>query len=364
MARILVVDDEKKMRHLLSMMLASRGHTTEQAADGREAFDLLLRKPYDLVITDLRMPHMDGRELFRHMKSRGIDIPVIFITAFATVESAVESLQEGVVDYISKPFEEDRILATVERTLRLSSILEENRDLLNELRRMSGSYDIVFQSQAMHRVVNLVKAVAEEDTTVLIRGESGTGKELLARFIHETSPRRTKRFVPVNCAAIPQGLIESELFGHEKGAFTSADRRSLGKFEAASQGTLFLDEIGDMPLDAQAKLLRVLQEKKIQRVGGQTEIPVDVRILCATNQDLESLVQEGRFRSDLFYRINVFPIELPPLRHRLEDVPLLANHFARRFFASDDMEITPGAMDLLMNYSWPGNVRELANVME
>lgn len=364
MARILVVDDEKKMRHLLSMMLASRGHTAEQAADGREAFDLLQRKPYDLVITDLRMPHMDGRELFRHMKSRGIDIPVIFITAFATVESAVESLQEGVVDYISKPFEEDRILATVERTLRLSSILEQNRDLLNELRRMSGSYDIVFQSQAMHRVVNLVRAVAEEDTTVLIRGESGTGKELLARFIHETSPRRTKRFVPVNCAAIPQGLIESELFGHEKGAFTSADRRSLGKFEAASQGTLFLDEIGDMPLDAQAKLLRVLQEKKIQRVGGQTEIPVDVRILCATNQDLESLVQEGRFRSDLFYRINVFPIELPPLRHRLEDVPLLANHFARRFFESDDLEITPGAMDLLMNYSWPGNVRELANVME
>ncbi len=364
MARILVVDDEKKMRHLLSMMLENRGHTADQAADGREALDLLGRKPYDLVITDLRMPHVDGRELFRLMKSQGLDIPVIFITAFATVESAVESLQEGVVDYISKPFEEERILATVERTLKLSSILEENRDLRDELRRMSGSDEIIYRSEAMKRVVNLVKAVAEEDTTVLIRGESGTGKELLARFIHHLSPRHKKRFVPLNCAAIPQGLIESELFGHEKGAFTSADRRSLGKFETASQGTLFLDEIGDMPLEAQAKLLRVLQEKKIQRIGGQVEIPVDVRIVCATNQDLEALVQEGRFRSDLFYRINVFPIELPPLRDRQEDVPLLAQYFAQRFFESDDVEITPGAMDLLLNYPWPGNVRELANVLE
>ena len=364
MARILVVDDEKKMRHLLSMMLENRGHTADQAADGREALNLLARKPYDLVITDLRMPHMDGRELFRLMKSQGMETPVIFITAFATVESAVESLQEGVVDYISKPFEEERILATVERTLRLSSILEENRDLRNELRRMSGSDEIIYRSEAMKRVVELVKAVAEEDTTVLIRGESGTGKELLARFIHHMSPRHKKRFVPVNCAAIPQGLIESELFGHEKGAFTGADRRSIGKFETASQGTLFLDEIGDMPLEAQAKLLRVLQERKIQRIGGQAEIPVDVRILCATNQDLESLVQDGRFRSDLFYRINVFPIELPPLRDRQEDVPLLASHFARRFFECNDVEITPEAMELLTKYPWPGNVRELANVME
>ncbi|MEJ5365525.1 MAG: sigma-54 dependent transcriptional regulator [Desulfosoma sp.] len=364
MARILVVDDEKKMRHLLSMMLENRGHTADQAEDGREALDRLSQRPYDLVITDIRMPHLDGRELFREMKNLGMDIPVIFITAFATVESAVESLQDGVVDYISKPFEEERILATVERTLNLSRILEENKDLRNELRRMSGSEEIIFRSEAMKRVVDLVKAVAEEDTTVLIRGESGTGKELLARFIHNMSPRHRKRFVPVNCAAIPQGLIESELFGHEKGAFTSADRRSLGKFETASQGTLFLDEIGDMPLDAQAKLLRVLQEKKIQRIGGQTEIPVDVRIVCATNQDLEGLVQEGRFRADLFYRINVFPIELPPLRDRLEDVPLLARHFAGKFFESQDMEITPGAMDLLVKYTWPGNVRELANVME
>jgi len=364
MARILVVDDEQKMRHLLSMMLENRGHTADQAQDGREALQKLAQKPYDLVITDLRMPHVDGRELFREMKALGLDIPVIFITAFATVESAVESLQEGVVDYISKPFEEERILATVERTLRLSSILEENKDLKDALRRMVGSEQIIYRSSAMARVVELVKAVAEEDTTVLIRGESGTGKELLARFLHNLSPRHKKRFVPVNCAAIPQGLIESELFGHEKGAFTGADRRSIGKFETASQGTLFLDEIGDMPLDAQAKLLRVLQEKKIQRIGAQTEIPVDVRIVCATNQDLEALVQDGRFRSDLFYRINVFPIELPPLRERAEDIPMLAEHFAKRFFESEDMEITPAAMDLLMSYAWPGNVRELANVME
>ncbi len=364
MARILVVDDEKKMRHLLSLMLENQGHDAEQAKDGVEALEKVSQKPYDLVITDIRMPRMDGKEFFRQMKSLGIDIPVIFITAFATVESAVESLQEGVVDYISKPFEQDRILMTVERTLRLSRILEENKDLRNELRRISGPDEIIYQSERMHQVVELVKAVAEEDTTVLIRGESGTGKELLARFIHKMSPRHRKRFVPVNCAAIPQGLIESELFGHEKGAFTSADRRSIGKFELASGGTLFLDEIGDMPLEAQVKMLRVLQEKKIQRVGGQVEIPVDVRIVCATNQDLEQLVNEGRFRSDLFYRINVFPIELPPLRERKEDIPLLAMHFARKFFETADVQIPRESMNLLTNYSWPGNVRELANVME
>ncbi len=364
MARILVVDDEPKMRHLLSIMLRGKGHDVDQAENGQAALDRLAERPFDLVITDIRMPRLDGKGLFKEMKARGLECPVVFITAFASVESAVESMQEGVVDYISKPFEEDRILTTVERTLSVSRILAENRDLRQELRRISGTGEIVFQSEKMRRIVDLAATVASEESTVLIRGESGTGKELLARFIHHCSERAKGRFVPVNCAAIPQGLMESELFGHEKGAFTSADRRGVGKFEQASGGTLFLDEIGDMPLEAQAKLLRVLQEKRIQRVGGQKEIPVDVRIICATNQSLEGLVREGKFRSDLFYRIHVFPIEPPPLRERMEDVPVLARHFLKRFNGSPDFDISGDAMRLLENYSWPGNVRELANVIE
>ncbi|MFO7802675.1 MAG: sigma-54 dependent transcriptional regulator [Desulfovermiculus sp.] len=363
-ARILVVDDEKRMRHLLSLMLEGNGYQVHQAEDGQEALERLQEAAFDLVIADIKMPRLDGHGLLKCMKQESIDTPLVFITAFASVESAVEAMQQGVVDYISKPFDEDRILLTVQRSLNLSRIMAENKELKQEIKKIAGEEKIIYSSQIMHKTIETAANVAREETTILIRGESGTGKELLARFIHRSSLRHQHRFVPVNCAAIPAGLMESELFGHEKGAFTNADRRSIGKFEYASKGTLFLDEIGDMPLEAQAKMLRVVQEKKVQRVGGKEEIPVDARIVCATNQSLEDLVRQGKFRSDLLYRINVFPIELPPLRERTEDIPLLVEHFLQRFNPGQIMHISQQAVDILKKYSWLGNVRDLANVME
>ncbi len=364
MAQILIVDDEARMRHLLSIMLARRGHRVEEAGDGLEALEKLRNAAFDMVITDIKMPRMDGMALLKKITEGDNPCPVVFITAFATVESAVEAMQQGAVDYITKPFEEERILLTVERTLSLSRLMAENRDLRQELQKAVGSDEIVYVSERMKKVMDLAARVAASDTAVLISGESGTGKELVARYIHATSPRRKGRFVPVNCAAISPNLVESELFGHEKGAFTGADRRTLGKFEYASGGTLFLDEIGDLPLEAQAKLLRTLQEKKVQRVGGNEEIPVDVRIICATNRKLEELVQAGAFRQDLFFRINVFPIEPPPLRERMDDVLPLSRHFLRRMAGSQPPELTEGAVKALLAYRWPGNVRELANVVE
>ncbi len=364
MARILVVDDEERMRHLLSILLERKGHTVEQAGDGQEALKKILYQGYDLTIADVKMPKMDGHQLLKEIQANNIECPVIFITAFASVDAAVQAMQEGVVDYISKPFEEDRILFTVERTLNLSKIMAENRDLRQELKQVTGEENIIYESSKMTEVIELASQVAVEDSAVMLYGESGTGKDILARFIHRLSDRNKGRFVPVNCAAIPQGLVESELFGHEKGAFTGADKRSIGKFETASDGTLFMDEVGDLPLEAQAKLLRVLQDKKIQRVGGTKEIPVNVRIICATNQDLEELVKSGKFRSDLFYRINVFPLELPPLRERKEDIPPLSEYFVRCLNKGTSIKITEQAMQILKRYPWPGNVRELNNVLE
>ena len=364
MAHILIVDDEERMRHLLSIMLTRKGHRVDQAGDGVEALEMIESTPFDMVITDIKMPRMDGTILLEKVKEMDLLCPVVFITAFATVESAVEAMRKGAADYITKPFDEDRILLTVERTFNVSRIMVENRDLREELRKAVGSEEIVYGSEAMSRIIELAAKVAKSDSAVLICGESGTGKELLARYIHYSSPRSRNRFVPLNCAAISSNLVESELFGHEKGAFTGAHRRVTGKFEYASAGTLFLDEIGDLSLEAQAKLLRALQEKKIQRVGGNEEIPVDVRVICATNQDLDELVKKGGFRQDLLFRINVFPIEPPPLRERRDDVPLLAKHFLSRLGRTPDVQLTEGAVRLLMEYGWPGNVRELANVME
>lgn len=364
MVRILVVDDEEKMRHLLSIMLERRGHLVDQARDGIEALEMIGKAPYDMVITDVKMPRMDGETLLRKIMQMDAPCPVVFITAFATVESAVDAMRAGAADYITKPFEEKRILLTVERTLNLSRIMAENRDLKRELQQTTGSEEIVYGSGKMSEVMDLATRVAEGDTAVLITGESGTGKELLAKYIHKASPRRNKRFVPVNCAAISPNLVEAELFGHEKGAFTGAIRRNQGKFEYANGGTIFLDEIGDLSLEAQAKLLRALQEKKVQRVGGNEEIPVDVRVICATNQYLGELVNRRDFRQDLYFRINGFPIEPPPLRERMDDVILLAKHFLGRMAAGWDVTLTDGAARLLTGYTWPGNVRELANVIE
>ena len=336
----------------------------DQAGDGMEALDMIRTTPFDMVITDMKMPRMDGTALLKEIKALNLPCPVVFITAFATVESAVEAMRQGAADYITKPFEEDRILLAVERTLSLSRIMAENRELRQELRKVSGPDEIVYGSRAMSEVVGLASMVAGTDSAVLISGESGTGKELLARYVHNSSTRREGRFVPVNCAAISPNLVESELFGHEKGSFTGADRRVVGKFEYATGGTLFLDEIGDLCLEAQAKLLRALQEKKIQRVGGNEEIPVDVRVICATNQDLNELAERGDFRRDLFFRINVFPIQTPSLRERMDDVVLLARHFLHRSGGGTETRLTDGAVKALTAYTWPGNVRELENAME
>jgi len=364
MAHILVVDDEERMRHLLSIMLARKGHRVEQAGDGVEALEMIESTPFDMVITDIKMPRLNGTGLLKKVMEMDIPCPVVFITAFATVESAVETMRLGATDYITKPFEDSRILLTVERTLNVSRIMAENKDLRRELEDAVGGEKIVYESREMSEIIDLASKVAQSDSAVLISGESGTGKELLARFIHNASRRKEKRFVPVNCAAISPNLVESELFGHEKGAFTGAVRTTIGKFGYAAGGTIFLDEIGDLPLDAQAKLLRALQEKKIQRVGGNEEIPVDARVICATNQNLRGLVEKGTFREDLFFRINVFPIQPPPLRERRQDVLLLAKHFLSCLGGTPDVQLTEGAVRLLMEYDWPGNVRELANVME
>jgi len=364
MAHILIVDDEKRMRHLLSIMLTRKGHRVEQAGDGVEALEMIESIPFDMVITDIKMPRLDGTGLLKKIMEMDIPCPVVFITAFATVESAVEAMRLGATDYITKPFEDSRILLTVEKTLNVSRIMAENKDLRRELEDAVGGEKIVYESREMSEIIDLASRVARSDSAVLISGESGTGKELVARFIHDGSSRKEKRFVPVNCAAISANLVESELFGHEKGAFTGALRTVMGKFGYAAGGTIFLDEIGDLPLDAQAKLLRALQEKKIQRVGGNEEIPVDVRVICATNQNLRALVEKGGFREDLFFRINVFPINLPPLRKRRQDVLPLARYFLSCVGGPPDVQLTEGAVRLLMEYDWPGNVREVANAME
>jgi DNA-binding NtrC family response regulator len=364
MAHILVVDDEEKIRHLLSIILERNGHNVAQACDGMEAFEMVKSSPFDMVITDIKMPRMDGTELLNKIKEEDLSCPVVFITAFATVESAVETMRQGAVDYIVKPFDEDQILLAVERTLKLSRIMSENRELRQNIEKLAGDHNIVYQSDQMSKIVELASKVAKTDSAVLITGESGTGKELFARFIHFESMRSKGRFVPVNCAAISPHLVESELFGYEKGAFTGADRKTQGKFEFASGGTLILDEVGDLPLEAQAKLLRALEEKKMRRVGGNEEIDIDVRVICITNRNLTDLVQKGGFREDLFFRINVFPIHPPPLRERPVDIVPLARHFLENMNDGPEIRLTQGAIRILKEYTWPGNVRELANAME
>ncbi|MFH1155020.1 MAG: sigma-54 dependent transcriptional regulator [Pseudomonadota bacterium] len=365
MADILLVDDEEKMRRLLSIILERAGYSTETAGDGQEAMSKLTAGSFKIVISDIKMPRMDGRALLEAIRKEDIPVPVVFITAFATVASAVEFMRLGASDYITKPFDEQSLLITVERTLALSRVMQDNQKLRHELESSAGNRDFIFVSEIMNRVVSLADKVAGTDSAVMITGQSGTGKEVMARYIHNRSNRKKGRFVPVNCAAISPNLVESELFGYEKGAFTGAAKRTQGKFEFASGGTLFLDEIGDLPLESQGKFLRALQEKKIQRVGGHDEIAVDTRVICATNRNLAELVDAGTFRRDLFYRINVFPIELPPLVNRKEDIVPLAEHFlAKTMPIRQAGVLDKGAISMLLAYDWPGNVRELANVME
>jgi len=365
--RILVVDDEEQMRDLLAKVLERKGYQVSVCGDGTEALALLEREPADLVITDVRMPGLNGMEALRAIKELNPEIVVLIMTAFGSIDQAVQAVKEGAYDYINKPFKIDEILLTIEKALEERHLRHEVSTLRQELRTRYHFENLIGKSRAMQEVFGLIEQVAGSRSTVMVYGKSGTGKELVAKAIHYNSPRSTKAFVAVNCAAIPAELLESELFGHERGAFTGAIATKVGKFELATGGTLFLDEIGHMRLDLQAKILRALQEREIERVGGTRTIKIDVRVLAATNRDLKKAIEEGTFREDLYYRLNVVPITLPPLRQRREDVPLLVEHFIAKYnreFTRKVKGFSAGATAALYQYDWPGNVRELENVIE
>jgi two-component system NtrC family response regulator len=364
---ILVVDDEAAQRELLGGFLAKRGWSVELVASGTEALAILHRTTVDLVLADYKIPGLSGIDLLKAAKQLNPEIAVILITAYGSIASAVEAMKAGAYDYLTKPIELDELVHLINRIAERQRLLAEVRELRTQLRERYRFEGIIGESGAMQAVLSLVARVAPTPATVLIRGESGTGKELIAKAIHYNSPRRDKRFLKVNIAALPETLLESELFGHEKGAFTGATERRIGRFEAAHGGTLFLDEIGDLPAPLQVKLLRVLQEREIERLGSHQPIPVDIRILAATNQDLERAVQERHFREDLYYRLNVFPIVLPPLRARREDLPLLIEFVLHTFATRLGKPVTAvsrEAMEALLRYDYPGNVRELENILE
>jgi len=365
--QILVVDDEPLMRDFLYEAFRRKGYRVNVAPDGLEALQMLEKANYDMVLTDVKMPRLSGLEVLEKVKEMSPETKVVMITAYGTIENAVESMKLGAFDYITKPFSVDEIELVVKRAIDYQKLVDENRRLRSELGERYSFSNIVGKSRKMQSIFSLVKTVARSRSTVLISGESGTGKELIARAIHYNSPRKNRPFVKVNCAAVPSELMESELFGHEKGAFTGAIKRRTGRFEQADGGTLLLDEISEMTPALQAKLLRVLQEREFERVGGTETIHVDVRIISTTNRDLKQEIEKGRFREDLFYRLNVIPIELPPLRLRKEDIPLLCEHFLRKYSRENGVaieQISSEALKLLMNYDWPGNVRELENCIE
>ncbi len=366
-ASILVVDDEFSVRDSLRGWFRKDGYRVEVAENATEALRRLEESSWDVVLLDIKMPGMDGLELQQRIHQIDPEIVTIMITAYASVETAVQALKQGAFDYITKPIDPDELSHIVRKALEQRRLRTENLQLRQKIEELSQLGEIVGDSPQMQKVLELVKSVAEADATVLIRGESGTGKELIAQAIHANSRRRYFPIVPVNCGALPETLLESELFGHEKGAFTGALYRRKGKLEMADGGTLFLDEVGTVSLKTQVELLRVIETKEFVRVGGSKPIRVDFRVICATNQNLEKLVEQGAFREDLYYRINVFSIYLPPLRERRSDVPLLATHFLRKYALQMNKaftEIAPEAMDLLVRHEWPGNVRELANAIE
>ncbi len=364
---ILIVDDEVRLAELLSASITDRGYQTIVCSSAEAALEAFDPVTVDLVISDLRMPGLDGRKLLNEIRARAPDTPVVLITAYTSMRDAVEMVKEGAFDYISKPFEMDDILATLERALRLGDAMRENARLRSEIEGRHGFEQLVGTSPAFRRVIEQVGEVCASKATVLLTGESGTGKEVVARAIHFNSPRKAKPFVAVNCAAIPEGLIESELFGHIKGAFTGAVATRRGRFADADQGTIFLDEIGDMPATIQAKILRVLQERSYEPVGSGRSEKTDTRVIAATNHDLRRAAEDNRFREDLFYRLNVFPIALPALRERKEDIAALAQHFLKtstETIGKRVVGVTPAALAAMTNYHWPGNVRELQNCIE
>jgi DNA-binding NtrC family response regulator len=367
MASILIVDDKDSLRDMLAKTLSMEGYEVETAADGHDALRLADTRRFDVVLTDLKLPTMDGIEVLSRIKAMDPSQEVIMMTAFGTIETAVHAMKLGAYDFLTKPFDTEHLTLLLNRALESQRLAAENVLLREELSLRLGSTEIIGTSARIREVADLVRKVAGSDSTVLLAGESGTGKELFARAIHMLSPRRKRAYVTINCAAIPRELLENELFGSERGAFTGAVARKIGKFEVADGGTIFLDEVGDLELALQAKLLRVLQEHQIERLGGNKPVDVDVRVIAATNLDLAEGIQNGRFREDLYYRLSVFPITVPPLRDRPEDIPILADHFVKRYageMKKGEVKLAAEARDLLVKYHWPGNVRELENTIE
>jgi len=366
-ASILIVDDESEIRESLQTLLELEGYRVDAAENGEDGLARVAGQPFDLVLLDLALPGKNGMEVLAEIHERDPQLAVIMITAYGTVENAVNAMQAGAVNFIQKPWDNEKLLADVRAAVVRRRVEEENIQLKRALKQRYNFQNIVGKSEPMFRILDLVGQVAPSRSTILIQGESGTGKELIAKAIHMNSPRKDRPFVPVNAGSMPADLLESTLFGHVKGAFTSAVASKKGLFEVADRGTLFLDEVGTMGLETQAKILRVLQDRKFMHLGGVQEIQVDVRVIAATNVDLKKLVQEGRFREDLYYRLNVITIELPPLRNRREDIPLLVEHFLHKFCAENGQppkHVSTDALRPLLDYDWPGNVRELENVVE
>jgi DNA-binding NtrC family response regulator len=365
---ILIIEDGQSQREMLRDFLLKEGHRVADAENGEIGIRSVQTGYFDLILLDYKMPGMDGMEVLRQIKAINPQIDVVIITAYGTIETAVEALKAGAIDYITKPIEFDELMLLVDRVAERRLLIRENEIMRQQLKETGVTTDnIIYRGARMRELINMAGRVAPSRTTVLLQGESGTGKELMARLIHHLSPRMNKSIIVVNCGALPETLLESELFGHEKGAFTGASARRIGRFEEAEGGTLFLDEIGEISLPVQVKLLRFLQEREFQRLGGNQTIHADVRIISATNQNLEARVKEGTFREDLFYRLNVVMMSLPPLRERKEDIPALIDHFLKKYSQANGKEIiglTSEAQDMLVKYDYPGNVRELGNIME
>ncbi|MBD3403768.1 response regulator [candidate division GN15 bacterium] len=367
MPNILVVEDKDSMRTMLTQTLSEEGYRVDTAEDGRKALDLVANKSYDLVLTDLRMPKLDGLQVLNGIKEIDADAAVIVMTAYGTIEDAVTAMKGGAFDFITKPLDTEHLCVMVNRAIENRRLRAENVLLREEIMANHGFGNIIGQSRKMAELCTLVKKVATSDASVMLTGESGTGKELFARAIHSLSNRKERSYITINSAAIPRELLENELFGSEKGAFTGAHARKMGKFEIANGGTIFLDEIGDMDIALQAKLLRVLQEKTFERLGGNKTVDVDVRVIAATNMDLQELIRQNRFREDLYYRLSVFPLDIPPLRERIDDIKMLAEYFIDKYcreMKKGSKSLTRDAIGLLEKYHWPGNVRELENTIE
>jgi two-component system response regulator PilR (NtrC family) len=367
MTKILIVDDEESILDLLSVVFAKEGYSVSKAMSAAKAFELIDKNDFDLIITDIKLPEKSGMDILDYVHKEKAETPVVMITAYGTIKQAVEAFKMGAVDYVMKPFDVEELKIIVAQGLEKRRLKEENVRLKKELKREYSLENVIGKSKPMFEIFNLIEKIAATDTTILITGESGTGKEVAARAIHFHSPRRGQPFVSINCGALPENLLESELFGHMKGSFTGAVVDKKGMFEVAEKGTIFLDEVGEMTPMTQVKLLRALEDRKVRRVGGTEEIPFEGRIMAATNQNLQGRIREGLFREDLFYRLNVISFEMPPLRHRKEDIPLLVAHFLQKCchkMGRKLKRLTPGVMNALESYHWPGNVRELENVIE